>query len=141
MSMEIAYNISSSSGLDPGKNVISSLDTVKGDNKGKQQTDASIGPPGPSANNSASSAAHAVTGKNDERKAAQEEFIKTLKEEFDLINQVKLKFSRDYDTGQPFIEIVDKDSGDVVREIPPEFMRKLAEKMDEMVGILFDQKA
>ncbi len=66
--------------------------------------------------------------------------LQVFKEEFDLINNVELKFNKDDETGQTYIKIVDKESGDIIREIPPEEVRKLAEKLDEMVGILFDKK-
>jgi len=67
------------------------------------------------------------------------EFSEILKEEFDLINNIKLKFNKDKDTGQTFIQIIDKDTGKTIREIPPEDVRKLAQKLDEMVGLLFDK--
>jgi len=68
------------------------------------------------------------------------EVLQAFKQEFDLINNVEVKFNKDDETGQTYIKIVDKDSGDIIREIPPEEVRKLAEKLDEMVGLLFDKK-
>jgi len=133
MTSEIAYNISSSSGPDPGRSIITAniSKEIKRDQDGNTDNIIQIN-------------RHDLTSRPDSNKEGKnspnEAFLKQLQEEFDLINQVKLKFAKDKETGQPFIEIVDKESGDVVREIPPEFMRKLAEKMDEMVGILFDQK-
>ncbi len=76
----------------------------------------------------------------DKESGLSNEVLQAFKQEFDLINNVELKFNKDEDTGQTYIKIVDKDSGDVIREIPPEEVRKLAEKLDEMVGILFDKK-
>ncbi len=135
MTSEIAYNISTSSGPDPGRSVITAnnaKDIKKDSNSTSNNNVVQL--------NRQDTAARQDKAEN-KNNSPNEAFLKTIKEEFDLINQVKLKFAKDNETGQPFIEIVDKDSGDVVREIPPEFMRKLAEKMDEMVGILFDQKA
>ncbi len=69
------------------------------------------------------------------------EVLQAFKQEFDLINNVELKFNKDDETGQTYVKIVDKETGEVIREIPPEEVRKLAEKLDEMVGILLDKKA
>jgi len=38
------------------------------------------------------------------------------------------------------VTVTDKDTGEVIREIPPEEIVKFAEKFDEMVGMIFDQK-
>ncbi len=72
--------------------------------------------------------------------AQDDEILQAFKKEFDLIHNVELKFNKDQETGQTYIKIVDKDSGKIIREIPPEEVRKLAEKLDEMVGVLFDKK-
>ena len=78
--------------------------------------------------------------KDDQGREISNELLQAFKNEFDLINNVELKFNKDEETGQTYIKIVDKETGDVIREIPPEEVRKLAEKLDEMVGILFDKK-
>jgi len=78
--------------------------------------------------------------KDNKESGLSNEILQAFKQEFDLINNVELKFNKDDETGQTYIKIVDKDSGDVIREIPPEEVRKLAEKLDEMVGLLFDKK-
>lgn len=74
-------------------------------------------------------------------KSHNEELLKSIQEELNLINNIELKFNRDIETNQTYIKIIDKDTGDVIREIPPKELRKLAEKMEEMAGILFDKKA
>jgi len=39
------------------------------------------------------------------------------------------------------VTVVDKKSGDIIREIPPENLQKLSERMDETIGKFFDQVA
>jgi uncharacterized FlaG/YvyC family protein len=46
-----------------------------------------------------------------------------------------------YDKNKIAVTVVDKKSGDIIREIPPEVVQKLSVKMDEMIGKLFDQVA
>jgi len=51
-----------------------------------------------------------------------------------------LKF-KVYDKNKIAVTVLDKKSGDIIREIPPENLQKLSVKMDEMIGKLFDQSA
>jgi flagellar protein FlaG len=43
------------------------------------------------------------------------------------------------DHGAIYIEVVDKETGEVVRQIPPEELRRLAETMTELTGQILDQ--
>ncbi len=81
------------------------------------------------------------SGRPGKESGLSNEVLQAFKQEFDLINNVELKFNKDDETGQTYVKIVDKETGEVIREIPPEEVRKLAEKLDEMVGILLDKKA
>ena len=44
-------------------------------------------------------------------------------------------------TGRMTVTMVDKDTDEVIREIPPERLLDMMSKMEELVGILFDAKA
>ena len=44
-------------------------------------------------------------------------------------------------TGRMTVTVVDKDTEEVIREIPPERLLDMMSKMEELVGILFDAKA
>ncbi len=74
------------------------------------------------------------------REKISNDLLEGIKEEFDIISHLELKFSRDKETGETYIKILDKENGKVVREIPPEEVRKLAEKLQKMIGILFDKR-
>lgn len=37
--------------------------------------------------------------------------------------------------------VLDKDTGDMIREVPPDEVLDLMAKIDEMMGVVFDQKA
>ena len=61
----------------------------------------------------------------------------------DVLNQ-KVKFSVDTDSNRVIVRIVDKETNEVIRELPPEALVKLHKKMKEAMGILgvfVDQKA
>ncbi len=51
-----------------------------------------------------------------------------------------LKF-KVYDKNKIAVTVLDKKSGDIIREIPPENLQKLSKRMDETIGRFFDQVA
>ncbi len=54
-------------------------------------------------------------------------------------NSISLSFST-YGEGNHKISVTvtDKETGEVIREIPPEELQRLSGKMEEMVGMVFD---
>ncbi|MBW2645311.1 MAG: flagellar protein FlaG [Deltaproteobacteria bacterium] len=69
-----------------------------------------------------------------------QEMLDMVGENFKLIHEVDLRFSIHEATGRTLVKVVSSETGEMVREIPPEQMLDLAAKIDEMMGILFDQK-
>lgn len=78
----------------------------------------------------------------------EEQLDKKLKDALSMANN-KMKFTQphtrlefDYhDTvNRVSMKIVDRESGDVVKEIPPEKTIKMLEKLWEVAGLLFDEK-
>ncbi len=61
-------------------------------------------------------------------------------EKFKLIVNTEAEFKIDKDTGMIVVKIKDKDTGEVIRQIPPEVMVKLAKTIDEFLGLLFDER-
>lgn len=66
---------------------------------------------------------------------AQEEVNAVL----DHLN-VQLKLSVNRDLERVVAKIVDRDTGEVVREIPPEEMLEMAKRLEEMSGLLLDER-
>jgi flagellar protein FlaG len=56
------------------------------------------------------------------------------------ISDVGLDFSVHGDTGRIKVSVTDRNTGDLIREIPPEQILNLMAKLDEMMGILYDEK-
>ncbi len=55
--------------------------------------------------------------------------------------QRDLNFSVDDSSGQVVVQVLDGDSGKVVRQIPSEDILRLAERLDEMRSLFFEAKA
>jgi flagellar protein FlaG len=85
-----------------------------------------------------------------ERKAEQEEQkeeqitqedLDELSKSIDMVHSVGLKFSMHNDTGRTMITVTNRDTEEIIREIPSKEVLDMVAKMEEMVGILFDLKA
>lgn len=63
-----------------------------------------------------------------------------FKEKFDLLNKY-LSIKIDKDLNRPIVRIINKESGEVIRQFPPEQLVELAKKIDQMVGLLFEKEA
>lgn len=53
----------------------------------------------------------------------------------------KVRFTVDGRTGKQIVIVAEKETGKVIRQIPPEEMLELAAKMKELVGIIYNGKA
>ncbi len=67
-----------------------------------------------------------------------ERFLERVAKALDLSN-----VSREYEVydklGKVYIRLYDKESGELIREIPPEELVELARKMEKITGMLFRQ--
>ena len=57
------------------------------------------------------------------------------------VSGVSLSFSVHEATGRIKVVVTDKGTGELIREIPPDQVLNLMAKIDEMMGILYDEKA
>ena len=61
------------------------------------------------------------------------EFVKSINQE--------LQFSVDKGTGETVVKVLDKQTGDVVRQIPSKEMLELAKAMDTIQGLIIRKQA
>ncbi len=64
----------------------------------------------------------------------------SVQKSLNIMHNVDLRFSVHEASGQVMVTVTDESSGKVIREIPPLEILQLAAKLDEMVGMIFDQK-
>ncbi|MEA1945816.1 MAG: flagellar protein FlaG [Thermodesulfobacteriota bacterium] len=69
-----------------------------------------------------------------------EELAVDVLKNLNIMHNVDLRFSVHKASGQMMITVIDESTGKVIREIPSSEILELAAKMDEMVGMIFDQK-
>ena len=79
--------------------------------------------------------------KLDEKKQKDliEESIKKFNEKMDMMKS-QLRIETDKDTGIRVVKIVDSETKEVIRQIPPEYVLKIAKYIDELTGVLFEKK-
>jgi len=65
--------------------------------------------------------------------------VKRLNDQMDSLNiNIKFGFNDKIDT--MFVDVTEKNTGKLIRKIPSEETMKLAEKMKEIIGMIFDKK-
>jgi flagellar protein FlaG len=69
-----------------------------------------------------------------------EAVMKALNNDMKALHRVGLQFSVHEDTGQTVVRVVDKDTGKLIRQIPPQELLDLAAKLEDMMGMLFDKQ-
>jgi flagellar protein FlaG len=63
-----------------------------------------------------------------------------LQQNLKLFHNINLQFSVHQTSGKVVVAVTDEESGELIREIPSREMLKLSTKLEEMMGLLFDQK-
>ena len=66
--------------------------------------------------------------------------IDTLNKRMEELGR-KVRFSKDREFDREIITVVNPDSGDIVRQIPPEYAIRVSEGLKSLRGLLFDDKA
>ena len=54
-------------------------------------------------------------------------------------SDVTLKIQVDRETGKNLIKVIDRKTGEVLREIPPEEIVRLEARIEKMIGLFFDR--
>jgi flagellar protein FlaG len=67
-------------------------------------------------------------------------FMDAVNQDMQAMHQVGLEFSVHKKTGETVVKVVDTNTGKLIRQIPPQEMLDLADKLEDMMGILFDKK-
>jgi len=66
--------------------------------------------------------------------------IEELNKRLNMLNS-QLKIERDEDTGIQVVKIIDTETKEIIRQLPPEVVLKIAKYIDEVTGLLFNDKA
>ena len=69
-----------------------------------------------------------------------EKIIEELRKKLSMLN-TQLKIQIDKDTDMTVIKVIDKQTNKVIRQIPPEYVLKIAKYLDEIAGLLLNEKA
>lgn len=54
---------------------------------------------------------------------------------------IQLSFTIRDTTGEMVVSVLDRETGDVIRQLPPEELLDLRDRLNELRGVLFDKKA
>lgn len=78
-----------------------------------------------------------------EKKATPSEVQAAVEEVQARMDQMgtNLQFTMDKEAKDLVVKVTDKNSGDLIRQIPSEDVLRLRKKLEEVTGLLFDKKA
>ena len=76
------------------------------------------------------------------QKELEKEVKESVKDVNEIVDQVKegLSFQIHEDTEELMVQVIDVNTNEVIKELPPEEMLDLKARIHEMVGILIDEK-
>ncbi|WP_456435543.1 flagellar protein FlaG [Thermovibrio ammonificans] len=83
-----------------------------------------------------------VNKKGEEGKVTPEqlqEALKDLKDKLSILN-TQLEIKIDKDTDIIVVKVIDKTTHKVIRQIPPEYVLKIAKYLNEIAGLLYNEK-
>jgi flagellar protein FlaG len=66
--------------------------------------------------------------------------VEEVQDYLDNIN-IQLSFDIHEKTGDMVVQVLDRETGDLIRQLPPEELLDLKDKLSELRGVLFHQKA
>lgn len=93
-----------------------------------------------SASNVQTEQAPSQTQKADATRQELEEAVKQVNDFLKPINN-SIQFNLDDDTGKTIVKVIDLATKDVIRQFPSEEMLSIAKAIDQMKGLLVQQKA
>lgn len=78
----------------------------------------------------------------EQAKAEEEKRLEQITQELNgkLNENLSLKFGQDEESGVSFFQLVEKDTGDVVRQFPPEDLLEFRDKFKDTAGLIFNQE-
>lgn len=76
------------------------------------------------------------------KEAAQisQDLLDDLEHDINTIHNVGLEFSMHKESGRTMIKVVEKNTGDLIRQIPSEEILELVTRLGDVLGILFDKR-
>ncbi len=69
-----------------------------------------------------------------------EQIVEELKNKLSMLN-TQLEIKIDKETQMTVVKVVDRTTNKVIRQIPPEYILKIAKYLDEIAGLLLEEKA
>jgi flagellar protein FlaG len=69
-----------------------------------------------------------------------QELVGQLNDELKIFN-TRIAFSIDEKTKKTVVKIIDENKNEVIRQVPPDYLLKISERISELLGVLVDEKA
>jgi flagellar protein FlaG len=105
--------------------------------RGREQNFAQEGRPGSDSEKNVRGSEQLIQQINEMGTEELDSLRKNINSALEPIN-VKLNFDEHEETGRIVVTVVNSETEEVIRQIPPEAILKMAQRMEEMTGLLLD---
>lgn len=78
--------------------------------------------------------------RREQNEKLSQKMLDELSKDIEILHSVGLSFAQHDDTGRTMVSVMDRNTDELIRQIPAEDFLDMAAKMEEMIGILFDRK-
>ncbi len=75
------------------------------------------------------------------RMVQREELVKPIQQINEVLRRYGVEFQLSEDSGRTVIRLIDRDNGELIRQIPPEEALNAAQRLEEVKGRLFSLEA
>ncbi|HEY9186568.1 MAG TPA: flagellar protein FlaG [Bacteroidota bacterium] len=69
-----------------------------------------------------------------------DQLAKQLNEDLKIFN-TRVSFSIDDKTKKTVVKIIDSSNNEVIKQVPPDYLLKISQRISELLGLLVDEKA
>lgn len=73
-------------------------------------------------------------------KASHDSIIDELNKDLSFLN-TRVAFSIDEKTNKTIVKIINNSNNDVIKQLPPEYLLKVSQRITELIGLVVDKKA
>lgn len=78
---------------------------------------------------------------NGQASADVKQIVKVLNKLVSQVLSTKVIFDVDENTGEPILLVLNKETGEVIRQVPAEAAINLSARMDQLTGLIFSEEA
>ena len=74
------------------------------------------------------------------RQVSLSALVESVNSAVELVSSTKITFDVNVETGHAVVQVVNKETGELIRQVPPEEVQTLASRLDSLSGLIFSKE-